>query len=376
MKYFCPFLAIILAGLIFGSCREQSEIPFPELSETVQPETVPLEFTDPQPLHWDTVQRGAITPTVFPLDLDKMKGMPYDARGFKPLPIAPSEASFDFASLPSKTFDISKAPEQEMKMIMTQLPETFASVKAPLPTRVISSSLDLQSWKFTLVPSTPCYLINDFSGFLWIGTTYGLFRFDGTHLENILPKARIFGMNLDNKGRVWFASNSSSTSYSINMVDPKNRITGYFELPFKFFMNSPIFRHSDGSLWTVGIQNDTSKVLKINPVDLTYQVVDARTGLNENNYYEVFEDGEKNIWASNRNGIDIILKGTKKIVKLGKVNGLSSDTIRAMTRGTDGRIWVAWPNGVDAVDIRKGKITRSREYKERFKNLGRLLNRP
>src|SRR5690606_21984981 len=89
-------------------------------------------------------------------------------------------------------------------------------------------------------------------------------------------------------------------------------------------------------------------------------------GLNNKSYYEVFEDGEKNIWASNRNGIDIILKGTKKIVKLGKINGLSSDTTRAMTRGPDGRIWVAWTNGVDAVDIRKGKITR---YKTSFSTI-------
>src|SRR5690606_1544883 len=111
MSYFRALPAILFGCLILGSCSEQSEIPFPkELSETVQPIAVPLEFTDPQPLRWDTVKRGAIIPTSFRLDFTKMKGMPYDARGFKPLPVAPKEVNFEFASLPSKTFDASKAP--------------------------------------------------------------------------------------------------------------------------------------------------------------------------------------------------------------------------------------------------------------------------
>jgi len=79
MKYSPRHLAIIAGCLILGSCNQTTEVSFPKsLSENPQPVAKPLELTDPKPLHWDTVSRRAITPTVFPLDFSKMKGMPKD----------------------------------------------------------------------------------------------------------------------------------------------------------------------------------------------------------------------------------------------------------------------------------------------------------
>ncbi|MEO5648916.1 MAG: two-component regulator propeller domain-containing protein, partial [Ginsengibacter sp.] len=335
-----------------------------------QPETVPLELTDSQPLHWDTVKKGTLTPTVFPLDFSKMKGRPYDSRGFKPLPLAPTEATFDFGSLPSKTFDPTKAPVQKMKMTMKPLPETFASLRAPVPKRVTASSLDLQKWKASLTTASPVSFIKDSKGFLWIGTTYGLFRFDGTHLENILPKARVAGMNIDNAGRIWFTSQISETSSSINVVDLEKGLTGTFELPYRFFLGTPLNRDSDGALWVISFQKPKSAVIRISPEKLTYQALDNKTHLKNERYFEVVEDGAKNKWLSSSRGIDIILKGTDKVINLSKVNGLSSDTIRAMTLGPDGRMWVAWPNGVDAIDVKQGKITR---YQTNFSTSNRIL---
>jgi signal transduction histidine kinase/ligand-binding sensor domain-containing protein len=358
MRYFRPLPSIIIGCLLFASCTEQSDIPFPkELSETVQPEAVPLELTAPQPLRWDTVKRGAITPTVFRLDFSKMKGMPYDSRGFKPLTLAPKEVDFDFALLPSKTFDISKVPELELKMILEPLPETFPSIRASLPKRVTASSLDLQLWESNIGPGSPLCFIKDHSGFLWIGTTHGLFRFDGTYLENVRPKVRIGGLNMDNEGRIWFTSSISESSSLIGMVDIKKGITGIFQLPYVLSTGIPLNRDTYGALWVVSFMEQKSTVIKFDPGKMIYQAMDTKTGFTNDRYYEMVEDRDKNIWLSSYNGIDIILKGSNKVVNLSKVNGLSSDSIRAMTQGPDGRIWVSWPHGVDAVDLKRGKIT-------------------
>ena len=143
MKLFLPACATIAACLLLGSCNQSTEVPFPKsLSEYPQPVAKPLELTDPKPLHWDTVSRRSIIPTVFPLDFSKLKGMPYDARGFKPLP-APTESSFDFASLPSKPFDLSKIPSHELKLKMEPLPTSFTSVKVNQPERVVAAALDM-----------------------------------------------------------------------------------------------------------------------------------------------------------------------------------------------------------------------------------------
>jgi hypothetical protein len=168
MKCF-PVQLLIAGGLILASCHQTTEIPFPKLlSEYPQPVAKPLELTDPKPLHWDTVSRKAIIPTVFPLDFSKLKGMPYDSRGFKPLP-PPTESPLDFASLPSKPFDLSKIPTQELKMKMEPLQTSFSSVKVTQPERVVSSSLDMSVMQQISGSQTagPTYIMKDPSGVLW-----------------------------------------------------------------------------------------------------------------------------------------------------------------------------------------------------------------
>src|SRR5690606_30024446 len=147
------------------------------------------------------------------------------------------------------------------------------------------------------------------------------------------------------------------TLSTISMVDIKKGIMGHFELPYIIFTGSQFIRDSNGVLWALAYVGEESTVIKLNPGKMTYQELDSTTSLNNERYFQVIEDGEKNTWLSSRSGIDIILKGTNKVVTLGKVNGLSNDTIRAMTLGPDGRMWVSWPNGVDAIDLKRGKIT-------------------
>lgn len=98
-------LLLFFVILVFFSCHGVQDIPFPkELSEYAQPQTVPLELTDPQPLHWDTVGHRQLKPTVFPLDFSKMKAMLYDPDGFKPIAPVPTNSTFNYEKLPVTSF--------------------------------------------------------------------------------------------------------------------------------------------------------------------------------------------------------------------------------------------------------------------------------
>jgi signal transduction histidine kinase/ligand-binding sensor domain-containing protein len=357
MKSIHRHLVIIAACLIFAACTQTTEIPFPkELSENPQPVAKPLELTDPKPLHWDTVSRKAITPKVFPLDFKKMKGMPYDARGFKPLP-APTELPLDFADLPSKPFDLDKIPSHELKFNMQPLPASFPSVKVNRPERVVASSLDMSIMQQVSGSKAagPTYTMKDSLGMLWIGTTNGLYRFDGSHLENIIPAIAVSGMNMDKQGRIWIISSEQPVA-SMIMLDLKKGQVGKWKLPLYFPASIVMYRDSEGYFWG-GSSRPPLSVIKINPEKGTYQIFDKKSGLANLRYYQIIEDDDKNLWLCSANGIDVMTHAGKKIVHLGKENGLSDDNITAITKSIDGRIWAGWPKGVDVIDLKNKKIT-------------------
>lgn len=67
-------------------------------------------------------------------------------------------------------------------------------------------------------------IMQDSTGFIWIGTTNGFNRYDGHNFEIIRPKSvsnfrdnRINGFSLDNKGRIWV--NTSSNTYYLYSPD-------------------------------------------------------------------------------------------------------------------------------------------------------------
>ena len=358
MRMFIRLFLLLLTGcLIFSACTQTTEIPFPkELSENPQPVEKPLELTDAKPLHWDTVSRKAITPKVFPLDFSKMKGMPYDARGFNPLPV-PTESPLDLAALPSTSFDLHKIPALELKFKMEALPASFPSVKVSQPERVVASSLDMSIMQQVSGSQAagPSYIVKDPSGVLWMGTGNGLYRYDGSHLENIFPGIAVSGLNLDKQRRVWMISQGQLEA-SIVMLDLKNGRIGKTKIPIHLPSAIPVYIDSEGCFWAGSLQPPLS-VIKLNPEKLTYQIFDEKSGLRNVRYYQMIEDNDKNLWLCSATGIDIIMHGGEKLMHFGRANGLSDDNITALTKSADGKIWAAWGKGVDAIDVKNNKIT-------------------
>src|SRR5664279_639594 len=103
--------AIIVILIIFSSCDNTANIPFPEkqlgYSQAV---TTPLVFSVAKKLNWDTAKKGSITPVIKKLDINAFPSIPYDSTGFRPFAQPPEEVNFDFNSLPEKDFSLDKLP--------------------------------------------------------------------------------------------------------------------------------------------------------------------------------------------------------------------------------------------------------------------------
>ena len=357
MKYFSWRPVTLAVCILAGACNQSTEVPFPtSLSENLQPADSPLVLTEPKPLHWDTISTKALVPTVFHLDFSKRKGAPYDALGFKPWLFPPATSVINETAITTRPFDTSQAPALPLKMKMQAIPRTLNTENAPRPVRIDQSPLDMQSWKIGIGNATPTYFVRDNSGFLLIGTTFGLYRFDGTRLIAIVPGANVQALSTDTEGRIWYISKKTQPTSIINVVDQKKGYAGEMEIPYNISISAPFFRDADGALW-VGSSAPDAVMIRIDPASMTYRILDKKAGLADERYFQVAEDGNKNTWMASYAGIDIINPNTLQITRLNKSNGLSSDSITALTTGPDGRMWAAWPHGVDAIDMKNKKVT-------------------
>jgi C4-dicarboxylate-specific signal transduction histidine kinase/ligand-binding sensor domain-containing protein len=331
-------------------------IPFPkELSQHKQPQTMPLELTDPKPLHWDTIGRANINPSVFPLDFSKMKSEPYDVDGFKPL--HSTTTSFDVAKLPVRAYTAEKDPEIPLKMEMEPLPVSLPSAKFQKPVRVTTSTMDLHNWQQINSANMQIYSIaKDSSGMLWLGGTK-LIRFDGTSFTTVLSNVSITSLCFDKQGNLWFITTTGFKS-TLNKLDIKHNLMGTAPVPFSVLsiLVSGNVDH-DGKIWFSS--TNRSPLLKVDPVKMSYSTPGTNSGLVSARYYGCAFDRAGRVWLGSRNGIDIVDQKTKKIFHLGNENGVE-DTVNAVTCGPDGRIWaVSYQQGsakLLAINMENGKM--------------------
>ncbi len=371
-KGYCYQLsAIVILLSIFSSCNNSENIPFPEsdLGYT-QPVVTPLTFSPSKPLKWDTAKKGGITPVIKKFDIDALPAFPYDSTGFKPFSKPPEEVHFDFNKLPEKDFSLDKLVSHPLDFktkALGPIPTTNAGEPVmqkgkPLAIYDLGQSQGMQA---RLIVS----LYKDHTGLLWIGSTEGLFRYDGVKIKTFIQGSAadpaIIGITEDNNDNIWFIKGGS-----VGMIDlRKGNISYSDKIGFPGRAIAKMTRDEMGNIWVYN-QLDSS-VSIINPQSRTFKNLNAKAGftaLSDRQVLNIFQDSNKNIWiATNDGGADIIDLASGKIKYLRKSNGLSSDSLSAITGDNKGRIWLASPEGLDVVDAKQGTI---QQY-GRFQGFGR-----
>ncbi len=369
MKYFqmnnsirlsLKFFSIIFFGILFSSCNTiPDNIAFPdnELSYT-KPVSVPLVFTTEKKLIWDTASHAAVKPIIKKLDLDALPSTPYDTVGYKALTGMPQKTPFDFNKLPEIDFSFDGLPSKPLQLKTSLLPPPF-TVKGQAPATQKGNPLSLfeigtpQGLQAKFIVA----LLKDKKGLLWISSSEGLFRYDGEHVQTIVPgpiAAPADGMAEDNNGNIWFIS--FDRVGMINTCKGTISYTSAFKTPERNI--SRIIKDTNGRIWIS--KTTANAVLIIDPATQTFKTLDKTKGLSDGQPTDIAEDNDKNIWIiSNTGGANIINPEKNKIKFLKKINGLGSDSLRAITQDKSGKIWIATSGGgVDAVDVKSGTILR------------------
>lgn len=182
-------------------------------------------------------------------------------------------------------------------------------------------------------------LLQDTTGFLWFGTDQGLFRFDGSsfrqfHMRDSLQAHQITALAEDSLGRIWLGHSNGLVS----------RLDDGMIVPFEPREGSAVEAVSDilfdrrGVMW-FSTRND-GLYYYLN--DRLYRVDEAE-GLPDLFIYDLFEDGDGNIWAGTDRGIAVcsLVDGKLTVRVIDSDDGLPDIIVRKIKQLGDGLIGLA-----------------------------------
>lgn len=366
-----PSQIVIISFFLFllASCNNGSdEIPFPQKElGYAQPVTVPLKFTAEKKIKWDTAKRGGIKPIVKRLDIDALPSVPYDSSGFKPFSKPPEEVKFDYNALPEKDLDLNKFPSQSLNLRMSVLsPATITNVGRMIPHPGKPLSIyDMAQFRGILGLLVGIVYMDKY-GLLWIGGVGGLFRYDGENIQTIIEGnsgfAPISGITEDDLGNIWFVQAGGN----VGVVNMKNGTIGYSNKIVGVSNNiTKMAKDDKGNIWVYNAKDKAVDI--IDPSTGTYKNIgiklladlsDAQAASSSQTGFQVIQANDRKIWISIfGGGVDIIDPLTGKIKFLKKTNGITSDSVAAITEDKrNDLIWLAVPSGLDAIDLKNGKL--------------------
>ncbi|HMB41453.1 MAG TPA: two-component regulator propeller domain-containing protein [Balneolaceae bacterium] len=184
-------------------------------------------------------------------------------------------------------------------------------------------------------------MVQDEKGFIWVGTGYGLNRFDGQRFkqyyeEDGLANNRVNSLHQDSKGRIWVG-----TDTGISIFENDTLFTPDYLNRFSRYSITAIFIDSNGNAW---IGTDGNGIWKANE-DETVESIDEKYGLPVERVRAIDEAVDGSVWLGSREGL-------AKISPDGEVDFFASRfgapelRIRDLDAETPERIWIATRTGL------------------------------
>lgn len=237
-------------------------------------------------------------------------------------------------------------------------------------------------------------IVQDSSGYLWLGTDRGIVRFDGTrfrvlHKGNIpsIKNNSITSLHISRDGTLWigtygggitrykdgtfknYSIEEGLTNHFINAIAEDDEQTMWFgttgdgviqlknetftaithEQGLSYNIVSCLLSDSKGKLW-VGTEQGLNC---INNDGIT--IFTTADGLPGNNINTIFEDSRGYLWVGTTNGIGFIRNRPKdlqdkKFTALNTQDGLTDNFVRSIIQDKAGNIWIATNGGLNRIN--------------------------
>ena len=175
-------------------------------------------------------------------------------------------------------------------------------------------------------------------GYLWLGTEYGLLRFDG--IRNVpwqppsgqqLPSTMIMSLLASRDGSLWIGTSKGLAKWK------DGKLTPYAELDGRYIFK--ILEDREGTIWASGLSITTGRLCAIQNTNVHCQGDDGVLGRGA---FTLFEDSKGNLWAGLKNGLLRVRPNAPQFYPLeGEPDG-----IQGIGEDADGTLLVGWQGGI------------------------------
>jgi ligand-binding sensor domain-containing protein len=235
-----------------------------------------------------------------------------------------------------------------------------AVCQAPSPQYQLSPGLIQQMHGGSALSQTRVErIVQDSRGFLWMGTQYGLNRYDGaatkqfTHdpqQSNSIGGSYIHELYRDHLDNLWISCDQAFDRY-----DPKNETFRHYDLGLPAPVIRSIYEGKDGMMWL----GTATGLIRLDPASGGKTYYRPGTGdlgsLQDPDVMSVGEDRRGNVWVATRTSLEMLNVQTGRVLKhISKVTSYSGASFHEDKFGT---FWLVAHGGIFTLDPQRERLT-------------------